>query len=636
MAFLRSFSRACPLLALAAGCADLAAPDPLTSAPEPQPLLGAELSGARLFVPIGADYQAPTLALFVQQAVDRDRDGQVRLRALLPPYSVNSKKITSHDRAVNLSDAQVRADQLRATCEALVAPPVTCEVTIPDVQIRPDALDPAKVAQFGADVDGVYALGGDQVIAMEIIAGTPLEDALFALHADGVPFGGNSAGCAVQGRYMIAGLTGANYAWDGLEYGAVDLAYDGLTGVRRGLRFGIDRAIVEQHALQRGRLIRSLQAVQRSPGPKIGLGPDWRTGALVADGTRVEGVAGLSSAFVIDEETFGAAARSAYRGDRSSLSLRNVGLHLLPAGPYGYDLVAQRPMLGGTAQPAVPSLALRGFDFLTGAPGAGPLYVGGDLLDTDAIVPAGLGAAFEQFAAEARAAGGAVALVAVGDDAATADELTKLAKAFAGRKLAVTTLTITAGTDAAAAAARLAAASAIYVTAEDQPAVASLVGKLAALGFGQLRAAGKILLFDNAAAAAVGDWMIAEATAADDLEAKEAAATPPFMHSYPAPVPALGLVPGATFEARAFYDYRAGRLIQHGYRHPGAVAFGIERETALRLDAAGAKVVGPAAVLAIDPRYATRLEPGTNDAIAAFWLVLDTFTTGEQVRPAPP
>ena len=614
--------------ALAAGCID-----PGVASSLEEPLLAAT---AGRFVPIGADYQTSTLSLFAQQAVDHDRDGQVQIRLLLPPYSLSSTQISSHDRAANLSDAQVRADQVLATCQALVAPPVTCAVSIPDVQIRPDAQDPARVAQFALGVDGVYALGGDQVIAMEVIAGTPLEDALAALHADGVPLGGNSAGCAVQGRYMIAGLTGASYAWNGLEYGAVDLAYDGDAGVRRGLRFGIDRAIVEQHALQRGRLIRSLQAVQRSPGARIGLGPDWRTGVVVAERSLVAGTSGLSSAFVIDEETFGAAATAAYRGDRSSLSLRNVGLHFLPAGAYGYDLTAQRPTLGGSVLATAPSLLGRGFDFLAGAPGSGPLFIGGDLLDATALVPAGLGAAFDAFAAEARAAGGTVVLVGVGGDSATATELKTLAKALTARGLAVSKLTVTAATDAAAATAQLAAARAVYVTAEDQPAVAGLIGKLAALRFDQLRAAGKVLLFDNAAAAAAGDWLFAQATPADDLAAKEDAATPPYLASYAAPVPGLGLVHGAAFEARAFYDYRFGQLVHHGYRHPGAVAFGVERETALRIDAAGARVVGPAAVLSIDPRVATRLEAGTNGAIAAFWLVLDTFTTGDQVRATQP
>jgi cyanophycinase len=614
--------------ALAAGCVELDA-----GAPELDEAAATATAGtAGRFIPIGADYDTSTLSLFAQQAVDRNRDGQVQIRLLLPPYAVSSTQISSRDRAQNLTDAQVRANQILAACQALVAPPVTCAVTIPDVQIRTDALDPAKAAQFGPGVDGVYALGGDQVIAMEIIAGTPVESALAALHADGVPLGGNSAGCAVQGRYMIAGLTGSSYAWDGLEYGSVDLAYDGDAGVRRGLSFGIDRAIVEQHALQRGRLIRSLQAVQRSPGARIGLGPDWRTGVVVADRTQVSGTSGLASVFVIDEETYGAAQTAAYRGDRSTLSLHNVGLHLLAAGPYGYDLTAQRPTLDGAVLATAPTLDPRRFDFLAVAPGGGPLFLGGDLLDEAGIVPAAPGAVIDAFAAEVRAAGGSVALVGVGSDRATATELKALTKALTVRGLAVTTLTVTASTDTTAAAARLASAKAIYVTAEDQAAVAGLVGKLAALNLDQLRAAGKVLLLDNAAAAAAGDWMHAAASPADDLAAKEDAATPPYLASYAAPVPGLGLMHGAAFEARAFYDYRFGHLVQHAYRHPGAVAFGIERETALRIDATGARVVGPAAVLSIDPRAATHLEVGTNGAIAAFWLVLDTFAGGEPVR----
>jgi cyanophycinase len=588
-------------------------------------------------VPIGADYQRATLALFAQQALAHDRDGVVTIRVLLPPFAFDSQVATPEERAQNLADAEVRAADLRAACAAVIAPPVTCEVTVPDVQIRADAEDGAKVAAFAPGVDGVYALGGDQVIAMEIIAGTPLEDALEVLHDDGVPLGGNSAGCAIQGRYMIAGLTGDNFAWNGLERGAVDLAYEGTASVRRGLRFGIDRAIIEQHALQRGRLARSLQAVFESPRRKLGLGPDWRTGVVVDGRDRVVETAGLASAFVIDQETYGAAARGAYRGERQSLSLRNVALHLLPAGGYGYDLRAQRPLLGGALQPAVPSLRGRRFEHLEGQPG-GPLYLGGDLLDDDAaaIAPVGLGSVFAEFAGAAAAAGGRVALVGVGGDAGTAAELATIAAALTARGLTVLPLVIAAGTDLAAAAAVLDGADAIYVTAEDQPAVASLLPALDALDLGKRGGAGAPLLLDNAAAAAAGAWMLAVPTAADRLSAKEDAATPPYLASYAAPVPGLGLVPGAAFEARAFYDYRFGRLVQHGYRHPDVVAFGIERETAIRIDARGARVVGPAAVLSIDPRFATRLEAGPQGAIAALWLVVDTFTTGERVRPARP
>jgi cyanophycinase len=616
-------------VALPLGCDDSMAP----SIVEP---LQASARPVSSFVPIGADYQPATLTLFLQQALAHDRDGEVQIRVLLPPFSTDSTAISPEDRALNLEDAQVRADNLQVACDALVAPPTTCAVSIPDIQIRSDAQAADKVAQFALGVDGVYALGGDQVIAMEIIAGTPLETALEVLHRDGVPLGGNSAGCAIQGRYMIAGLTGDNFAWDGLERGAVDLAYGAVNSVRRGLRFGIDRAIIEQHALQRGRLIRSLQAVQQSPAAKIGLGPDWRTGVLIRNYTEVLGTAGLSSAFVIDQETFGAAAGAAYRGDRQSLSLRNVALHLLAAGDHGYDLAAQRPTLRGQLQRRIPQVRRRTFELLRAAPHAGPLFIAGDLLDADAIVPVALGAVFDELVTAAQAAGGKVVLLAVGDDAATAAELVVLQAAMAARSLSVTVVTLTSATDPAAVAPQLAAAGTIYVTAEDQPAVAALIDKLAALRLERLHAAGKVLLFDNAAAAAVGDWMVAEATPEDRLRAKEDAATPPYLASYDAIKRGLGLVRGATFEARTFYDYRFGRLIQQGYRHRGTVAFGLEREAALRIDATGATVRGPAAVIVIDPRLATRLEEGTNGAIAAFWLLLDTFTTGEKVQTAAP
>jgi cyanophycinase-like exopeptidase len=122
----------------------------------------------------------------------------------------------------------------------------------------------------------------------------------------------------------------------------------------------------------------------------------------------------------------------------------------------------------------------------------------------------------------------------------------------------------------------------------------------------------------------------------DDLGAREDAATPPFLTAYDLIRPGLGLVSGAAFEARTFYDYRFGRLVQQGYRHRDTVAFGLERETALRLDSTGATVLGPAAVIVLDARLATRLEEGSNGAIAAYWLLLDTFTTGETVQAVTP
>ena len=53
----------------------------------------------------------------------------------------------------------------------------------------------------------MYVLGGDQTVAMQVVAGTPVEAAMAAAYARGAVFGGNSAGDAVQSRNMINGYT---------------------------------------------------------------------------------------------------------------------------------------------------------------------------------------------------------------------------------------------------------------------------------------------------------------------------------------------------------------------------------------------------------------------------------------------
>lgn len=593
------------------------------------------------FVPIGADYTPETLELFADQAIDHNTDAVVELRVFLPPFSSSSTFLSEADRRINLEDAQVRADQLQDACTRRVPAAVSCNTTIPDIQIRRDARNADKVAEYGSEVDGIYSLGGDQVIAMEIVANTPLEDAMEALHLAGVPLGGGSAGAAIQSRYMIAGLVGDAFAWNGLEQGSVDLAYGSISGDNRGLRFGIDRAIVEQHALQRGRLIRSLQAVQQSPGPKIGLGPDWQTGVVVTEKEQVGQTAGLSSAFILDQETYGSAEGARYSGSRRSLSIRNVGLHLLPEGEYGYDLLQQRPLVNGSPVDP-PDLTDRNFSFLSRPEGSAPLLIAGDLLDPDGLVPISVNSAFgrdsvlERFVDLATEAGGNTVVLAVGNDSTTRQDAADLASRLDREDLIVTQLSLTRLSNIIRLNRQLNSADAILVTAADQQTVAQLVDRLQRLNLGDRNQSGTVLLFDDAAAAAVGSWMTSEPTPNDELEAKEDQASPPYLTDYSAVRRGLGLVPEASFEPRAFYDYRYGRLVQQIYRQPEQVAFGIERETALELTPTGSVVRGPAAVIVIDGRLAPTLEEGENKGIAANWLILDTFTTDEAVDPRNP
>lgn len=588
-------------------------------------------------IPIGADYEPETLSLFVEQALRVNQDDVVELRVLLPSFSSNALYQNPADRQTNLDDAQGRADQIQAICRELVEADIGCNTTVPDIQVRSDARDPDRVAQFGSEVDGIYGLGGDQVIAMQVIANTPLEATLTDLHRRGVPLAGNSAGAGIQSRYMIAGFTGDNFAWNGLEEGAVDLAFGRDQSANRGLIFGLDLAVLEQHALQRGRLLRSLQAAAQSPGPKIGIGPDWRTGVVVEGRQRIAQTVGFSSAFVLDEETYGSFASASYQGDRRSLSIHQVGLHLLPEGDYGYDLQTRLPLLQGTSI-SPPPWQTRAIDFLARPSGSGPLLIAGDLLDDapgvidpirswDALRG---NTVLSRFIDLARVAGGTVLVLAVGDDDLTLSETDQIGHLLSRRRLEVEQATLTVDSPLDELFERMVAVDALYITASDQSTVADLVEVLTELKIGDLNREGRVVLFDDAAAAAVGEWMTREdRPEQDDLDTKEDQASPPFLASYPFIAPGLGLIPGIAFEPRAFYDYRIGRLVAQVYRHPDTIACAIERETAVEITPEGAVVRGPAAVLMIDGREAPVLEVGSNDGIAAFWLLLDTFTTDQ-------
>ncbi|HEY1014204.1 MAG TPA: Type 1 glutamine amidotransferase-like domain-containing protein [Herpetosiphonaceae bacterium] len=587
----------------------------------------------RTFVPIGAGYEEPPRERFVQRVLERNGDSQIVIRVLLAPYATSSVMISPQERAQNLSDAAVRRNQIQATCERLAPTGSTCQTTVPDIQVRGDAQNPARVAELGGDVDGVYMLGGDQLVAMETLANTPSESALAALYESGKPFSGNSAGAAVQSRPMIAGYTGDNYPWHGLHFGAVDLWYGGLASVNRGLSFGLSSAVVEQHVLERGRLLRLLQAAQRSPGEQIGLGVDWGTGAVVENEHWVSKVSGAYAALVVDEETYGAGATAAYPEPWDVLSIRNVALHVLPEGPYAYGLLTRQPVISATAQPA-PELARQPYPFSAPAQSFG-IYLSGDFDDGDEVR---IG---NDFVGEAVMYGAPMLLIvtAYGDMAES--------QAAAGRWTAallshgappIQTEIITAGSDLEALGAKIDAAESIVIAARDQDVMAAQMPAWREAGLhNRLRArweADRPLLLDNAAAAAAGKMMSANRAPADDSERDETASDH-FLAGEVAFVPALGLVGPVAIEPRAFTDYRYGRLVSALAVSPAAerVAIGIERGSSLRLVGNHAVVYGPESIVVFDGRQAGTFETGANGAYAATWLMLDTYGPGELLIP---
>ncbi len=357
-------------------------------------------------LPIGASYQQNTLSFFALQAIARNTDNTVQIRVLPITYATNPNTISTAERADNLAQAQTRAAEIDAACELVVTPPATCNAQVVDIQVRNDAQNPTLVSQITSTTDGVFILGGDQTIAMDVTANTLLEDALETQYLAGLPISGTSAGAGVQSRYMIGGYVGSNSAWDALKFGTVDLWYGALNTTHRGLRFAYE-GVFEQHVLERGRLARLLQATEQLPANHIGIGVDRETGALIQNEATLLETQGTYAAIVVDQETYGADAGAVYLTPAQILSIHNVGFHVLPSGGFGYDLSGRQPLIGGVPQPA-PALGVRDYGIALPPVGAGTLFVAGDLA-TDP-----LGAISQEFATLAQSSGLTTVVFAIG------------------------------------------------------------------------------------------------------------------------------------------------------------------------------------------------------------------------------
>jgi cyanophycinase-like exopeptidase len=140
-----------------------------------------------------------------------------------------------------------------------------------------------------------------------------------------------------------------------------------------------------------------------------------------------------------------------------------------------------------------------------------------------------------------------------------------------------------------------------------------------------------VVLTDRAMTAAMGDWYVANPDpTATNVEGLAIAA---FRAGDANVQPGLGIVPGFAFEPRLTLDQRWGRLYGLAAAHHDTIAVGVSEMTALVLDGNGATVVGQRSVVALDGRGAM-FATGTNGAIAAFDVLLDTFAPGDRVAPA--
>jgi cyanophycinase len=593
-------------------CAGFAAP--VASAPQP----------TRTLVPIGSGYEADTLQRFAQAAIQHDTSGNVYLLVLPITFATDPFSIAKKERADNLALAETRRGQVEAACIAVKRAQQTCRAVLAPILVRADAYLSSNLALFTADLDGMYILGGDQTIAMQVVADTPTEQRMSAAYAAGAVVGGNSAGAAVESLAMIGGYTGDNGPENGLEQGSVDL-WLGQTLGHRGLSFGLPNALLDQHVFQRGRIGRLISTTWSTN--LLGIGADAETAATIVDERTLTDVTGRSAAIVIDTKTYASSGR--YAGPTNSLAISRVATHILPPGGYGYSLDSLRPLVGNQQLPA-PNIAGRTFDALKLPVGYGALLLGGDISGDKS------GPAAARLVDRSGGSGARLVVLAAGyakSSNAQADAKAYAAAFQSGVTAPVQWFVLDVRADQAAIQGAIQQATGVFLTAPDQALVKAALD--AAPVVSTLRArwqAGTTLMADNAAAAALGKLMTTNPPPPSDTAGLEEASILSFRPDSVTFQDGLGFVPGIAVEPRLLPDRQWGQLYNLLNRDHQALAIGIDVGTALELTQDGARVFGSRAVITLDGRYAS-YGIGSNDVLGARYVILDSFVDGDRLAP---
>ena len=224
---------------------------------------------------------------------------------------------------------------------------------------------------------------------------------------------------------------------------------------------------------------------------------------------------------------------------------------------------------------------------------------------------------------------------------AKAEIATKDAKAYAASLEALgpsaSWFVLNAKTKSADVTAALASADGILLTAPDPATVlASLSGApsvTAAIEDAWL--GGAALLANDAAASALSSAFTSNPRPGDTTGQIESAAIREFRPDSVTPIAGLGWVHVA-IEPGIVSNRHWGRLYNLVAEQPATdrLAFGIDAGTAIefRSDLTVSRVVGDSAAVALDGRFGS-FGVGSNGALAAHWVILDTFVGGQEIAP---
>lgn len=574
-----------------------------------------------VMTPIGGGYALETLQGFARASAHGATGPSVDLVVIPSSYGD-----APADREENLALAQRRTDEVDAACDAVVTAPFTgCTAVLAPLLARTDADDPASSAMIDEQTDGIFILGGDQGLAMSVLADSPAETAMEAAFERGAAVGGTSAGAAVESRTMINGYVGDLGPWDGLRRDSSLIWWGDDTDRERGLRFGSERAIYDQHFFQRGRFGRLLSTLATSDErfggvSKVGVGVDYATGIRNTGDTTLSGTFGASSVAVLDLESLSSPID--WVGPNEVLSTRNVVTHLLPPDGGGnrtaYDLTKRTVTRNGTPVRVAAPQRRSGLE-VDGA--RGTIYLGGD------VVGGGSTTVVSRFVADVRAAAprhGKARIVVL---AAPSKDAKATAAYTAALRTAGWTGAVEVVEQGKKAKADTTGAAGVVLVGETPEGVATALAdrRFAALVRSAVLKA-PVVLADRHLAAGLGTRFSTKADPTDDNYEDEAIAN--FRTGDGQWRRGLGLVNGSIVPSLTL-DYRWGKLFDVGALAPQQTAWGIGEDTAVRVTRGrAATVVGDGSVVALDPR-AAQFWTAPGGAIGAVNALLSTYGAGE-------
>lgn len=566
-----------------------------------------------VMMPTGGGYEFETLQAFAKMAISRAGDTTVDLVVVPSAYGDDWPS-----RPENIALAKQRTQEVQDACTAVVPAGMRCVGRLALLLNRADALKTSNSAALRSpSLDGIYALGGDQGIAMKVLANSPAETAMTAAVKRGVPFAGTSAGAAIESTSMINGYVGDYGAAQGLRRGST-LMWWGNDGDRqRGLVFGSQRTIYDQHFYERGRFGRSLSTIatadERFGGTSpVGVGADYATGVVNYGDRTLTQVFGLSGVATIDYESLNATHR--WVGTERWLSARKVKVNLLTENT-DYDLVTRRMTRGGATVGAVTGRAW----VVPRASATGTVYLGGGVPGGSNVVPS---VVKDAAAASADPAKARLLIISADTRSTAAAYGTKVKEA--GWMGHVDTVTYGdsgwMGTDVTTYDAVL-----LVAVSPPQAAKAFRDASFRALA-AKAAAAAPVFFADGPAAAYAGArWSPNARPNGDNYEEVSGLA---FKTTEAKWQRGLGVV-SATVVPALNTDYTWGRLFNGVAVAKGQLGLGINAGTAIRFQGNDIRVVDGAVVVA-DGRDASTWA-SSNGTLGAAGLVVDTFGPGERL-----